>query len=153
MLIRDISFVEARATDLIEKRNCKNAKDFRFEFQYTKGYTMARSKIATLLQCSAAALLVVGCGGSTVNTTISGTVIGLSGGTSVGLTDNGSDTITVGANGAFTFDVQVASGSGYAVTIATQPAGEFCTVTNGSGTIDSNGDPVTNVVVSCVTTS
>jgi len=115
---------------------------------------MTNSKLAVLLLGSAATLVVVSCGGSkSVDATISGTVIGLSGGTSLKLVNNGSDTISVQANGTFTFDVQIASGSGYDVTVSTQPAGETCAVTNGSGTVDSNGDPVANVVVSCVTTS
>jgi hypothetical protein len=113
---------------------------------------MKYSKMAALLYCLSTLLLVEGCGGTTIETTISGTVVGLSGGTSVSLVNNGSDTINVTANGSFTFDVQVASGSGYNVTVGTQPIGEVCTVTNGSGVIDSTGDAVSNVAVSCVTT-
>jgi hypothetical protein len=106
-------------------------------------------KITLVLLSSATALLVAGCGGGTVDATIGGTVVGLSGGTTVELVNNGSDPITVGGNGTFSFDVQIASGSSYNVTVQTQPIGEICTVTDGSGTVDSNGDAVTNVVVSC----
>jgi hypothetical protein len=101
---------------------------------------------------SIAALFLSGCGGQTVSATIGGTVVGLSGNTNVTLYNNGSDLINVGANGSFNFDAQINSGSGYNVTIGTQPVGEICTVINGSGVVDSNGDTVTGIVVSCVTT-
>ena len=110
---------------------------------------MKHSKLAVLILSSAAAFLISGCGGTTVNATIGGTVAGLSGGTTVILTNNGTDPITVGANGAFTFDVQIASGSNYNVTVQTNPSGETCTVVDGSGTVDGDGDQVTSVVVNC----
>jgi hypothetical protein len=79
--------------------------------------------------------------------TIGGTVSGLSGTASVVLLDNGGDALTVTANGAFTFKTAVASGTAYAVTVGTQPTGETCAVTNGSGTVGSSN--VTNVAVTC----
>ena len=98
--------------------------------------------------------LLAGCGGSTTTPApIGGTVIGLSGGTSVSLLNNNADPITVSANTSFTFDVQVNSGSTYNVTIGTQPVGETCTVTNGLGTVDSFGDAVTDVIISCAVSS
>jgi len=92
---------------------------------------MKHSKLAVLILSSAAALLISGCGGTTVNATIGGTVAGLSGGTTVVLINNGTDPITVGGNGAF------------------NPSGETCTVVDGSGTVDGDGDQVTSVVVNC----
>jgi hypothetical protein len=82
----------------------------------------------------------------TTNTTFSigGNVSGLTG--TVVLRNNGGDNLSVGANGAFTFATRVASGAAYAVTVLTQPAGQTCTVTNGSGTANAN---VTTVVVTC----
>ena len=59
--------------------------------------------------------------------------LGLSG--TVVLQDNGGDNLTVTANGAFTFATKLATGAGYAVTVKTNPAGQTCTVANGSGTI------------------
>jgi N-acetylneuraminic acid mutarotase len=79
--------------------------------------------------------------------TIGGTVTGLTG--SVTLQDNGQDTLTVTANGSFTFKSAVASGGGYSIAVLTQPAGQTCAVANGSGTATAN---VTNVAVSCTTT-
>jgi hypothetical protein len=79
--------------------------------------------------------------------TIGGTVSGLNSGTSVTLLDNGTDSLTVTANGAFTFKTALATGAAYSVTVGTQPTGETCTVTNGSGTVGSAN--VTNVAVAC----
>jgi hypothetical protein len=78
---------------------------------------------------------------------IGGTVSGLNSGTSVTLLDNGGDALTVTANGTFTFKTKIASGATYSVTVGTQPTGENCTVTNGSGTVGSAN--VTNVAVAC----
>jgi hypothetical protein len=83
--------------------------------------------------------------------TIGGTVSGLNTGTSVTLLDNGTDSLKVTANGAFTFATPIASGSTYNVTVGTEPTGETCTVTNGSGTVGSA--KVTNVAVACSTSS
>ena len=47
---------------------------------------------------------------------------------------------------AFTFSTAISSGAAYSVTVLTQPAGQSCTVTNGSGTASAN---VTNVQVAC----
>ena len=79
--------------------------------------------------------------------TIGGTVNGLNAGTSVTLLDNGGDSLTVTANGAFTFKTALATGAAYSVTVGTQPTGETCTVSNGSGTVGSAN--VTNVAVAC----
>jgi len=84
-------------------------------------------------------------GGDAATYTIGGTVTGLSG--TLVLEDNGSDTVSVSASGAFTFIKPVASGGAYAVTVQTQPAGQTCVVTNGTGTVGSTN--VTNVTVAC----
>ncbi|MGP0020214.1 MAG: beta strand repeat-containing protein [Candidatus Sulfotelmatobacter sp.] len=85
------------------------------------------------------------------NYTIGGTLSGLSASTSVTLLDNGTNSLTLSANGAFTFTTPIASGSTYNVTVGTEPTGETCTVTNGSGTVGSAN--VTNVAVTCSTGS
>jgi hypothetical protein len=83
----------------------------------------------------------------TTNTySIGGSVTGLSG--TLVLKDNGGDDLTLGASGGFTFATKVASGSTYAVTVGTQPSGQTCTVSSGSGTV-ANAN-VTGVSVSCV---
>ena len=78
--------------------------------------------------------------------TLGGTLSGLAAGTSITLQNNGGSDLTVSANGGFTFAAPINSGATYAVTVSTQPAGQTCTVTNGSGTASAN---VTNVAVSC----
>jgi hypothetical protein len=82
--------------------------------------------------------------------TIGGTLSGLASGATIVLSDNGTDNLSLTADGSFTFAQPVASGSPYAVTVKTPPAGQTCTVSNGSGTATAN---VTNVSVTCSTTS
>jgi N-acetylneuraminic acid mutarotase len=82
-----------------------------------------------------------------VNSTVSGTVSGLLSGRSVVLEDNGGNSTTVSADGTFTFSTPVAGGTNYAVTVLTQPSGQSCSVTNGTGTMGS--DEVSNVAVNC----
>src|SRR5208283_3876816 len=79
--------------------------------------------------------------------TIGGTVTGLSSGASVVLLDNGTDALTVSANGSFTFATPLTSGASYTVTVGTQPAGESCQVANGGPAVVSAN--VTNVAVTC----
>lgn len=112
---------------------------------------MQRSTIALLLLCCALAGFVSGCGGA-IDATIGGTVTGLSGGTTVGLLDNGTDALSVTADGSFTFSTEIEAADTYDVTVSTQPVGETCTVTNGSGTVSQNSGDVTNVTVACVAT-
>jgi hypothetical protein len=73
--------------------------------------------------------------------TIGGTVSGLTG-TGLVLLDNGGDPLTVTGTGMvnFTFPTPLSSGVQYAVTVGTQPTnpGQTCTVSNGSGTANSN---------------
>ena len=97
---------------------------------------------------------ITGCGGSAgggttppppTTYTIGGTVSGLTG-TGLVLQDNGGNNLAVSASGSFTFSTAVASGAAYSVTVLTQPTGQSCTVTNGSGTASAN---VTNVQVAC----
>jgi hypothetical protein len=79
---------------------------------------------------------------------IGGSVTGLTGSGLV-LQNNGADDETITAAGAFIFDTTVPAGSGYAVTVKTQPSipAQKCTVARGSGTATSGG--VDNVLVTC----
>ena len=83
--------------------------------------------------------------------TVGGNVSGLGGSGFVLSLNGGAQTLAVAANGAFTFPTALASGSSYAVTVATQPASpqQTCTVSGGTGTIGAAN--VTNVQVSCTT--
>src|SRR5580704_3057342 len=79
--------------------------------------------------------------------TVSGTVSGLLSGRSLVLQDNGTNSTTVSADGTFTFSTPVAGGTNYAVRVLTQPSGQSCSVTDGTGTMGSN--EVSNVAVNC----
>jgi N-acetylneuraminic acid mutarotase len=79
--------------------------------------------------------------------TVSGTVSGLLSGRSLILQDNGTNSTTVAADGTFTFSTPVAGGTNYAVTVLTQPSGQNCSVTDGTGTMGS--DDVSSVAVIC----
>jgi len=80
--------------------------------------------------------------------TVGGGVSGL--GASGLVLANGADSIAVASGAtAFTLPTSVAQGATYAVAVATQPAGEHCSVGNATGTIA--GANVTNVAVTCAT--
>src|SRR6266850_1266697 len=99
---------------------------------------------------SANVTATVSCTTNPVTATIGGTVSGLVvPGSSVILQNNGGDSLTVTANGSFTFKTPVTGADVYAVTVVTQPVNpnQICTVTNGSGVASAN---VTNVAVNCV---
>jgi hypothetical protein len=78
--------------------------------------------------------------------TIGGAVSGLAG--TIVLQNNSADNLTLSANGNFSFPTLLADGSAYRVTIATQPAGQLCSVASGTGSIASSN--VTAVAVTCV---
>ena len=84
-------------------------------------------------------------GGDVATHQVGGTVSGLSG--TVALQDNGGDDLSVSASGAFTFATALAAGSAYNVTVKTNPAGQTCSVANGSGTVGSSD--ITNIAVTC----
>ncbi len=79
---------------------------------------------------------------------IGGTVSGLNG--TVVLQNNGGDDVTISMDGSFQFATPVAENGAYTVSVATQPVGQTCTVTSGSGTATSQ---VMNVAVTCVATT
>ncbi|MBI5891706.1 MAG: beta-propeller fold lactonase family protein [Nitrosomonadales bacterium] len=80
--------------------------------------------------------------------TVGGAVSGLTGAGLV-LQNNGTNFTPVSADGSFTFSNTLGAGAPYNVSVLTQPAGQTCTVSNGSGT--ANAD-ISNVAVNCVTT-
>jgi hypothetical protein len=100
------------------------------------------------------ALVLISCGGGGGNGgpgpqpfTVGGTVSGLAPGDSVVLLNNGFDSVTVTSNTTFTFPVRYVSGLKYAVTLGTQPTGQTCTITDGSGVIGYAN--ITNISVAC----
>lgn len=103
-------------------------------------------------------LALSGCekfGSSTATTTsassktvysVTGTLRGLTSALLV-LQNNGKNDLTISANGKFIFSKALATGTGYAVTVKTQPAWQTCAVSNGSGIIESRN--VVNVLITC----
>jgi hypothetical protein len=82
--------------------------------------------------------------------TIGGRVAGLAGRGLV-LRVNGRNDLAIASNGAFIFDTVLASGTEYAITVASQPTNpaQTCTVANGTGAVESS--QVSNVRVTCST--
>ena len=81
--------------------------------------------------------------------TVGGAVTGLEGG-SVVLRNNGSDDLAIASDGGFHFPTPLPSGSSYSISVASQPAGQTCQVSNGAGTV---GPDVNNVLVECQASS
>jgi hypothetical protein len=65
------------------------------------------------------------------------------------LQNNGGDNLTVQTNGNFSFATQLTTGASYLVTIFSQPTGQTCSITNGSGLI--NRANVADISVTCIT--
>ena len=111
-----------------------------------------RSSTSSLI-LGGAVLVLSACGGAGGSSAIGGTISGLTNGKTLVLQNNGTDNFTITGNGAnsFTFNFATAQGanSGYNATVLTQPAGETCTIANGSGSVDNNGDNVNSIIVSC----
>lgn len=108
-------------------------------------------------------MITAGCGGGggsggdgggstpTPQFTLGGSISGLASGGLV--LANGSDTLSVDANATrFALPTPVASGSGFSVTVQTQPDDDelACSVANGSGTM--GGADVSSVTVTCAPT-
>jgi Galactose oxidase, central domain/Kelch motif len=94
--------------------------------------------------------VAVVCTTNPVTATIGGMVTNLAPNSSLILQDNGGDSLTITANGPFTFKTPVTGPTdAYAVTVNAQPTSpnQICTVMGGSGTATAN---VTSVAVNCV---
>jgi len=78
--------------------------------------------------------------------TVGGSITGLTGSGLV-LQNNGGDNLIVPAHAtSFQFTTPVAYGASSTATVQSQPTGQICSVTNGSGIVDGN---VTNVAIDC----
>ncbi|HTE40092.1 MAG TPA: kelch repeat-containing protein, partial [Steroidobacteraceae bacterium] len=82
---------------------------------------------------------------------VGGIVRGLAPGRTLILRNNGTDNVTISANGAFAFSTSLAAGSMYRVTVATQPSGEACFPAGGYATEQAGAvtAQVTDILVSC----
>jgi uncharacterized delta-60 repeat protein len=93
-------------------------------------------------------LVVVNC---TPEYFVTGTLLGLPAGTEVELTDNGTDTLSLSADGVFSFPTPLSLTPGtYAVAVSQQPAAGACAVVpaTATGTVSATG---TDVQVNCAT--
>jgi hypothetical protein len=79
---------------------------------------------------------------------LGGTVTGLGSGRQLALQNNAGTPLTLATNGSFLFAGLIPENSAYAVTVATQPPGQICSVTGGSGTMDKVN--VASIAVNCV---
>ena len=113
---------------------------------------MTNSNAIRLLLCAMACLSLAACGGG-ASATLGGTLSGLGTGLSLVLQNNDSDDLTLTANGSFAFATGASSGDTYDVSVLTQPVGQTCSVTSGSGTVDSADDSVDTIAVTCSMTS
>jgi hypothetical protein len=84
--------------------------------------------------------------------TVGGTVTGLAGSGLI-LQLNGGNDLAIVSNGGFAFEVGVPNNTAYQVRVRTLPSNpaQSCTVTNGSGSV--TGSNVTNVAVTCTSSS
>lgn len=86
--------------------------------------------------------------------TVGGSVAGLAGTGLVlqNIGNNGTDNLSITADGVYTFATTITDGSAYAATVFTQPTSptQICTIVNNSGTVSAN---VTTADVTCVTTT
>ena len=117
---------------------------------------MNRMKFVGLGCGAIVAALLSGCGGSgSGNATISGKVTGLAANSSVVLTLNGGNSLTVSNGGTaaadetFSFPNTISSQGSYNVQVATPPTNQSCSVSYGSGVVDFSGDSISNVLVAC----
>ena len=126
-------------------------------FQFLlRGFAMNLRSLFSRTASTCLLLTLAACGGGGGNSssaassfTIGGTLTGLAPGRQVTLNNNASDPLTLTADGTFTFPTAVAFNGSYAVTVATQPTDQTCTVAGGSGAGVVAG--ISTVAVTCST--
>jgi uncharacterized repeat protein (TIGR03803 family) len=87
-------------------------------------------------------------GGGITSYTIGGIVAGLASGTQVTLENNGTDSLTVTANGSFSFATPLVSGASYSIRVQSHSLGQACSVNSGAGTVLAAN--VASVTVTCM---
>ncbi|TMH48334.1 MAG: hypothetical protein E6H50_10870, partial [Betaproteobacteria bacterium] len=103
-------------------------------------------RAATAVRRAVLVAVLAVCGGCSASYTVGGVVSGLSG-TGLVLQNNGGNNLSINANGPFTFTTRAVEHAPYDVTVLTQPSGQTCSVTNGSGRVP--GANVTDILVNC----
>jgi Galactose oxidase, central domain len=118
----------------------------------TKFLALVALMVATSLLASCSGVPVTasgGGGGGAASFSVGGTINGLATGSTGFVLANGADTLSITANGSFSFKTLVASGASFNVSVFTPPTPtQTCTVANNAGTASAN---VTNVQVTCST--
>jgi uncharacterized repeat protein (TIGR03803 family) len=89
-----------------------------------------------------------GSSGAAPTYTVGGTISGLANAANVVLQNAGGSNVTVSANGNFSFPTRLANTASYSITVLTQPVGETCSVTAGTGVI--SGASVASVRITCI---
>lgn len=112
--------------------------------QFSKA--LVRALLGALIAIGAC--VVAGCGGTNTYT-IGGIVSGLPDGDSVELVDNGTDFLTVSANGNFTFGMPVDYGGSYSVAVLQSPVGYTCVISGDTGAGTNVTSNITSVSVVC----
>jgi len=134
-------------------RTANGAFTFETEIEDEKTYTVALTATPTEQDCTlqGATGQVSGADVTSVQVncvqktyTLGGTVTGLDG--TIQLRIEGGETLSLTANGPFTFQTRLPAGGTYAVSVVAQPRGYRCTVANGSGTVSGN---VTGITAQC----
>jgi hypothetical protein len=77
---------------------------------------------------------------------VGGVVTGLTG-TGLVLTNNGADTVTINANGEFAFSRLYPAAAGFSISVSTQPTGQTCSISQGSGVLTNSN--YRDAIVSC----
>jgi hypothetical protein len=110
--------------------------------------------VKQVLVCAIPAVLLTACAGFG-GAVIGGTVSGLASGTTLVVQNNGSESLTISADGSFAFVNGLDSGDTYSVAVTTQPTGQTCTIASGTatGTVDTDSDDVTSIAITCTTTA
>jgi hypothetical protein len=111
------------------------------------GQTCTVSNATGLVGSAAVTSVVVNCG---LGYSLSGSVSGLTT-PSLILASNGQTLAVPGTSTSFNFPSLLAAGAAYNVVVQTQPTGQLCSVSNGSGTIAAAS--VSNVAVTCTSAS
>lgn len=134
--------------DVVPPRDCTTDQIIKWD-DTNDAWVCANDVLATL-NCDVGDRLVRGDNGWECSNSysVSGNLTGMDSGNSVGLTLNGVS-LTMSANGLFTFPNEVEAGQSYTVQVQAQPPNgtETCEVTaNGSGNVLA---PITDVAVHC----
>jgi len=114
-------------------------------FSQPNGYNCSVGRASGTVVSSDIVNISVFCSPATYK--VGATIAGLTNGTILNLTYNGSPLAGIGSSGAVNLASGVSTGASYVVGLLAQPNGLFCSVLNGAGTL-TNGD-IADIKVNC----